>query len=229
MKAEFIETANTKKCFDICEELVSTSSLVGPSMAIVTGPAGRGKTESAKHYAVNSDAIYIPPMNIRTPAMVLREICFELAGTRPSRVDACLNTIGEEMSKSRRLIIIDEADLLQMVCLEMLRNVNERFACPILMIGEDELKGKLASRRRLSSRVRHRLEFSPISQPDIAYFLKTSLGLKSNADVSKAILQYCKGDWRPVLTVAVAMERTMRSSTIKDITPEMINGIIESL
>ena len=152
MKNVFIETANTRKFFDICDELADSGSMTGPSLAMVTGQAGRGKSEAAKRHATQADSIYIPPMNIRSPAMVLREIAFELAGIRPGRSDTCLNVIESEMAKDRRLIIIDEADLLTFQILEMLRNVNERYACPVLLIGEEGLKGRITSRRRIASR-----------------------------------------------------------------------------
>jgi len=225
MKQEFIRTGNTKQFEEMCAEMTDPSSLIGPSLAMVTGPAGRGKTEAAKHYAVNSDAIYIPPMNIRTPAMILREISFELAGMRPSRTDACLNIIGDEMHKRRRLIMIDEADLLEMKCLEMLRNVNERFACPIMLIGEEELKGRIGSRRRLVSRMRRRMEFGPISREDIHFFLQASLGVKAPVDVTGAIHKHANGDWRPVLTTAISLERTMKASGINTITVEMVHDV----
>ena len=227
MKQDFIETGNTKKFEEMCAEMTSPTSLIGPSLAMVTGPAGRGKTEAARHYAVHSEAIYIPPMNIRTPAMVLREISFELAGMRPSRSDACLTIIGEQMAHSRRLIMIDEADLLQMACLEMLRNINERFACPIMLIGEEELKGKLGSRRRLVSRLRRRMEFGPINQFDIAHFFKTSMGVKLGADAASAIHKHANGDWRPALTAAISIERAMNASGVKEPTVEMVNDIIK--
>jgi len=223
MKQEFIRTANTKQFEEMCNEMTSTMSLIGPSLAMVTGPAGRGKTEAAKHYAVNSQAIYIPPMNIRSPAMVLREISFELCGMRPTRSDACLANIGEEMARNRRLIMVDEADLLEMKCLEMLRNVNERFACPIMLIGEEELKGKIGSRRRLASRMRRRMEFGPISKEDIAFFFHTSLGVKAGADVTSAIHKHANGDWRPVLTTAINIERSMKASNVSEITMEMVS------
>jgi DNA transposition AAA+ family ATPase len=195
---------------------------------MVTGPAGRGKTEAAKHYAVNSEAIYLPPLNIRTPAMVLREISFELAGMRPTRTDACLNIIGEQMARNRRLIMIDEADLLKMECLEMLRNVNERFACPIMLIGEEDLKGKVGSRRRLASRIRRRIEFGPISKEDIVFFFHTSLGIKTGADVASSIHKHANGDWRPVLTTAISIERSMKTSNSKEITMEMVQNVIKN-
>lgn len=223
MKQEFIRTANTKQFEEMCNEMTSPMSLIGPSLAMVTGPAGRGKTEAARHYAVNSQAIYIPPMNIRSPAMVLREISFELSGMRPSRSDSCLSIIGEEMARNRRLIMVDEADLLEMKCLEMLRNVNERFACPIMLIGEEELKGKIGSRRRLASRMRRRMEFGPISKEDIAFFFLTALGVKAGADVTTAIHKQANGDWRPVLTTAINIERAMKASNLNTITMEMVS------
>lgn len=229
MKNVFIETANTKRFFDICDELADpATSMVGPSLAMVTGPAGRGKSEAAKRYAAQTSAIYIPPMNIRTPAMVLREIAFELSKTRPARSDACLNVIGEQMSDDLRLVMIDEADLLTMQILEMLRNVNERYACPILLIGEDGLKGRVASRRRIASRIRRKMEFTPVIQGDIVFFFKQSLDLKIDADVAAPILRSSQGDWRPVLTIAIAIERAMKASEIDEISADLVEEIIRS-
>jgi DNA transposition AAA+ family ATPase len=228
MKQEFIETGNTKKFVEICEEMTSVMSLIGPSLAMVTGPAGRGKTEAAKHFAVNSDAVYIPPMVGRSWPMVLREICFDLAGTRPSRTDGCLAVIDEEMSKNRRLIIIDEADLLKMEILEGLRNVNERYACPVMLIGEEGLKGKIATRRRLSSRIRRRMDFGPITQHDIAYFFRTALGVKAGPDVTSAIHRQANGDWRPVLTTAIGIERALKASNLNEVTVEMVTDVLKN-
>jgi DNA transposition AAA+ family ATPase len=228
MKNEFVETANVRKFNEICEELAGEQGRIGPSLGMVTGPAGRGKTEAAKHYATQTEAIYIPPLNTRTPAMVLREIAFELAKVRPGRSDACLNAIGEEMAKERRLVIIDEADLLAMPILEMLRNINERFDCPVLLIGEDELKGKIASRRRLNSRIRRRLEFSPIAQQDITFFFKKSMDLMVTPVVTALIQRHSNGDWRPILTAAVALERSLRASNLTEITPEMVKDVLKN-
>ncbi|HSW39215.1 MAG TPA: ATP-binding protein [Acidobacteriota bacterium] len=228
MKPEFIETANTRKFNEICDELAGDTSLVGPSLAMVTGPAGRGKTEAAKHYAINTEAIYIPPMNIRSPAMVLREIAFELAKVRPTRSDACLAVIGEEMSKNRRMVLIDEADLLDTKVLEMLRNLNERFACPVCLIGEDDLKGRIASRRRLASRIRRRMDFGAINQQDIAFFFQQALGLRPSPDITAPIHKHAAGDWRPVLTAAAGIERAMKASGINDLTREMVLDVLKN-
>ena len=229
MKPEFINTANTTKFFEICSELSDPASMIGPSLAMVTGPAGRGKTEAARRFATQTEAIYLPPLNTRTPTMVLREIAFELAGMRPIRSDACLQIIGDEMHKQRRLIMIDEADLLAMQILEMLRNVNERYACPILLIGEDDLKGRIASRRRLQSRIRTRLEFGPVTQQDVAFFFKQSLlDDYPQQAVSTLIHQHAKGDWRPVIVAAIGIERAMKATGTNEITVEMTKDVLKS-
>ena len=173
------------------------------------------------------EAIYIPPLNVRSPTMVLREITFDLSKLRLHRSDACLTVIGEEMVKDRRLIIIDEADLLSMQILEMLRNLNERYACPIVLIGEEELKGRISSRRRLASRIRRKMEFAPVTKEDIAFFFNQSLEVKLPPDAAGLIQRHSSGDWRPVLTLAVAIERAMIASGIKEITAEMVSNVIK--
>lgn len=225
MRNEFIETANVTKFNQVCAEVEDSTSLVGPSLVMITGPAGRGKTEAAKHYATHTDAIYIPPLNTRTPAMVLREITFELCKVKPVRSETCLNMIGDEMAKERRLIIIDEADLLPMQILEMLRNLNERYACPIVLIGEDDLKGKVGSRRRLSSRIRRHIEFSPVTQPDIVLFFRRAMNIKITPEVTAVLHQHSRGDWRPVLTAAIAIERALKASGISEVTVELAKDV----
>ena len=228
MKNEFIETINVSKFNALCGELSDPMSLIGPSLGMVTGPAGRGKSEAAKRLAAQTDTVYIPPLNIRTPTMILREIAFELAKIRPNRSDACIMAIGDEMSKVRKLIIIDEADLLPIAVLEMLRNVSEYCASPFLFIGEDNLKNKVACRRRLASRIRRKLEFGPVTQQDIAYYFKRTLNLKITPDMTAPIARHCRGDWRPAITVAISIERAMKTSCLSEITLDLVKDVLRN-
>ena len=227
MKNEFIETTNVNQFRAICEELTDDASRIGPSLVMVTGSAGRGKSEAARQVAVHTDAIYIPPLNVRSPAMVLREVCFELSMLRPHRSEACLDVIGQEMAKARRLIMIDEADLLEMRVLEMIRNLNERYACPILLIGEDELKSRVASRRRIHSRIRRTLEFGPVAQADIQVFFRRALDRALDPKTTALIHRRARGDWRPVLTMAAAIERAMLASGVNEITEELVKHVAQ--
>jgi len=226
MKSCYIINENHRKFVDICQELESADSLIGPSLGIVNGAAGRGKTEAAKHFCAGNGAAYVPPLCIRTPPMLLREIAFEHSGVRPVRSEESLRVIGAEMTKNRRLTVIDEADLLPMQSLEMLRNVSELYNFPILLIGEDSrLESKISSRRRLSSRVRRRLEFSPIGQADVVQFLRIALDAKVSAEVCAFIHRGCEGNWRPLLIKAAAIERALKASGLHEITLDLVKGI----
>lgn len=227
MRNEFVSTESSEHFFEICEELISPEGTVGPSLAMATGPAGRGKSETAKRYAVQRAAVYVPPLCTRTPAQLLREICFDLAQMRPTRAEHCLSVIGEAMAAERRLILIDEADLLAMQVLEMLRNLNELHACPVVLIGEEGLKGKVESRRRLRSRMRRRMEFRPVSTADISLFFKRNLDREVGPEAARTIHRHAQGDWRPVLTSALAIERALAASGMETITEALAREAID--
>ena len=227
MKDEFIRTENVTRFEDICRELESRESRIGPSLGMVTGPAGRGKSLAAKRYATQSEAVYVPPMLIRTPVMLLREICFELSAVRPARTEACLTQIETAMRDQRRLVIVDEADLMEIRLLEMLRNLNEVTECPVLLIGEEGLAGKIKSRRRLSSRIRRRLEFGPVTQADVALFYKRALGQELTPDTVAVLHRHSEGDWRPVLTLALAIERALAASGLNTVSPDLAAEVVK--
>lgn len=230
MEQAFVPTINVMKFNDICKELEDPSSSFGPSMAMVSGAPGRGKTEAAKQYAVNSQAIYIPPFLKRTAVMLLKDISFELRGVRPNRTEGCMNIIRDEMDRERRLIIIDEADNLPLPLLEMLRNINELCACPVVLVGEEKLKRKIASEPRLLDRVRSSMEFIPVAQTDIAYFFKRTFGgLTLEKDVCAAIHRYSKGTWRRALKFAIAAERAMKASDTTEISKDLAELVIKEL
>ena len=43
MRGCFIYNENVSRFFDVCKELESPDSLIGPSLAVVSGSAGRGQ------------------------------------------------------------------------------------------------------------------------------------------------------------------------------------------
>lgn len=228
MQNVFVQTENVNRFNDICAELEGPDSLIGPSLAMITGPAGRGKSEAARYYATQTRACYLPPLNKRTPLMLLREITFDLCTIKPWRIEGCIELIGSEMGRDRRLVIIDEADLIPISLLELLRNVNERYGCPILLIGEEELRGKIASRRRLSSRIRRAMNFGPVTQPDVVLFFRKAVRMEIAPAAAGLIHRASRGDWRPILTIATDIERAALASGLREIPEELVKEIIDA-
>ncbi len=227
MNKIFVKTQNYSQFEEIAEEMLSPNSEIGPTLAMVTGRAGRGKTEVCKFYAVNSSALYIRSLPVMSPNMVLREICFELGGTRPHTAAACVTLIEDEMGRNRRLIIFDEADLVSIDVLETLRGVNERAGCPIMLIGEEDLKRKVEKRTRIASRIRRKMDFAPITQGDIALFYSQALGMTLTPDVLKELYKKSGGDWRPMVKVAADIERAMKASGTETITVKMLEDLLQ--
>jgi len=227
MKKIFVKTHNYSQFEEIAAELLSPDSEIGPSLAMGSGRAGRGKTEVAKYYAVNSDSIYIRSLPVMSPSMALREICFELRELRPHTSQACLNLIEEEMRRRKRLIIFDEADLVPIQVLETLRGLNERAGCPIFLIGEEELRRKVESRTRITSRIRRKMEFAPITQGDVALFYKQSVDMELTPEVLRELFKRSKGDWRPMVKEAADIERAVKATGMDNIDLKGLREILK--
>ncbi len=228
MENVFIATENSTRFNDICRELEDPMSKIGPSLAMVTGPAGRGKSEAAKKYAAKTDAIYIKPMTVRGPLMLLQEITFELEMVKPGRISGCMDVVESAMDKMRRIIIVDEADLIPIKLLEMLRNMNENCSCPVVLIGEENLKRMIGSRDRLNSRIRRRMEFSPVAQADVALFFRKALLQEIPPEHVSKIQRVARGDWRPVLAMAANIERLMETNGLSQATSSLIEEAVQS-
>lgn len=228
MKDTFVPTRNHQRFMDLCDELLDGPCL-GVECAAVTGPAGRGKTTSAqKIFSVNENTIYCLYQESWSHIELLRDITFRLCGVRPRFRQVCFDMIQNEMADKRRIILVDEADRMPLKCLNILRNIHDICKIPVVFIGEDELKPKLARERRLMSRLRDTIEFGPITQADIVVFFRQSLDAQLPGKSAVKLLQYSKGDFRNVLTQAVKTERIMKASGIAKLTERIVDEICKN-
>jgi len=221
----FIQTRNVQRFEKLCSELMDPEAVLGPSLAAVIGRAGRGKTEAARHHAVMNDAIYIRFMGMFSAVDLLREVAHELDGVRPRTTRACLNVIEKEMGRGRRLIIVDEADRMPISYIHVFRDLNERCACPVIFIGEEGLKAKLASQRRISSRTRAELEFAPVTSLDVSTYWKQAVGIALAPEVTKALHKRSGGDFRLVVKDALALVRVLNANETTQVTMAMVKGL----
>lgn len=223
MRDCFIATQNYQKMAAICEDLLGAS--LGVEMAAALGRAGRGKTTVAKRiYATNKHTVYVLYHEDWSYTELLREIAFRLCGTRPRFRQACFEMIQNEMATHRRIIMVDEADRMNLKCLNVLRNIHDVCNTPVLMIGEEDLRNKLNSERRLISRLRNILPFESVSNADVVVFFKQALGQMITAEMAERLLKHSAGDFRNVLTAGVAIERMMKASGITAVTDRLVDA-----
>lgn len=222
----FIMTENVKRLYALCDELIDPAGDLTSSFGIVVGRAGRGKTKSSLHYVVNNpDAVYVQYIDGFSLVDVAREISHELSGVKPRTFRECLEEITKASERKRRMIVIDEADKMPKKSIEMLRGINERCLCPIVLVGEEALTGKLNEERRLKSRVRQTIAFEGISIADVSAFFKVAVGLELDAECARALWKRADGDFRLVVRDALSMIRLMNASRMQTVTMDVVKAL----
>ncbi len=222
----FITTDNVKRMESLCNELIDPAGDLTSSFGIVIGRAGRGKTKSGLHYAVNQpDAVYVLYIDGLSLVGVARKIAYELAGIKPVSFEKCLDAIDRETATNRRLIIIDEADKMPRKSIEMLRGVNEQCRCPIVLVGEEALANTVGQERRLKSRVRQTVAFDEVTVPDVMVYFRMSMGLELDIECVRAVWKRADGDFRLIVRDAHAMARIMNASKLQAVTMDVVKAL----
>jgi hypothetical protein len=82
---------------------------------------------------------------------------------------------------------------------EVLRDLTESSAAPIVLIGEEDLPGIMRKERRLMSRSFQQVEFKPFGVADIVQFVTASSGIRFTSSLAaEAMFKSSEGDIRIV-------------------------------
>ena len=222
-----VKTDNVARFFSLADDLADPASSLTSSLGMAIGTAERGKTHTAKKYCEkNENAVYMLYVDGSSRVQLLRNICYGLSGTRPYSFGACLAIIAEFSRVARRLIIIDEADKCPLPILEMLRGINESCAVPVLLVGEEALKGKVDSVPRLRSRIRKPVcVFDPLKAGDVSVFYASACGLTLPSTIVETLHKRSRGGFRTLVNEALALAKIARTSGLETITPAMLDKL----
>lgn len=137
-----------------------------PGIGVCQGPSGYGKTYASIFAQNRTRAVRVEVGDSWTRATLLRAILFELGieprGTVSAMAEKAKAALGDN---PRRPLIIDEADkLVDKGFIELVREVQEHSAAPVILIGEEKLASKLERIERVANRV---LDWMPAMPCDI--------------------------------------------------------------
>lgn len=218
----FISTTNFQKMQALSSRLLANTLNV--ELAAVVGRAGRGKTRAAERiYTHSPSADYVRCGEKFSHVQLLREITFKVCGSRPHLREKCLDLLKDELADRRRIIILDEADRLNISCLNMARDIHDECDTPVLLVGEEILLKKLNQEERLISRVREIIRFEPASQADVVIYFKQAIEQTLSPAQAVKILMTSKGDLRNIKTTALLTEDIMKSSGLSRVTDDIID------
>ena len=235
-EAVFIQTPNTRNFGLMLDDLRMD---VGEGrFGVVSGPAGLGKSRTVKwHHANSTDTVYLESTAVwKTSELAfLRDLCFEfgLENVR-NRKEYCFRDIIDHLSTHpETLLIIDEADRMSNLGLELCRDITRTTVCPIILVGEKKLLSFMQQNERVWTRTFAPVMFKPMRESDVIVYAKDVAGLSLSVEVAE-ILHRTKtkntddGNFRLVKRALIYAISYANASNAEDITPDIARMAIKS-
>ncbi|WP_026608720.1 AAA family ATPase [Methylocaldum szegediense] len=178
----YVETPTAKKIIDLLEYACYV-----PTIGVIYGGAGVGKTTTLKHYAENrpNDTWVVTAAQARrTTAAILAELV-DSSGTGlfGFRTDSLFREAkamirrGLEWSNRKGLLIVDEAQHLETPAFDALRAFYDEVGIGIVYVGNEEVYSRIRGKKRsqlaqIYSRVSRRLPISAPTPEDVDAILE---------------------------------------------------------
>lgn len=143
MQADFIPTPTAKRILELC----ALAHAVG-DIHLLIGEAGLGKTIALKEYCARNDGVLLLEVDpTYSPKVLLGQICQSLGVLSARTNHAMFDAVVEKLKGSGRLLIIDEAELLNTRALEILRRIHDRTGIGVVLAGMPRLRANLKGAR----------------------------------------------------------------------------------
>ncbi len=261
----FIVTKEYRRFVEFCDAC-QREGYIG----LCYGPPGVGKTLSARRYALwdlleprlprqapylplppeiaSCSTVFYTPSVTNTPRAIADDI---------KEMRLMLSRFAEEAARKPgdppsygspreacRLLIVDEADRLNMTSLEQVRDIYDRGPRPdrgrlgLVLIGMPGLEKRLARYPQLYSRVGFAHPFQPLGQEEMQFLLAhkwSQLGLTlqqddfTDAEAVAAVIRITQGNLRLVQRLFTQIERVLKINGLRTVTCEVVEAARECL
>ena len=184
-----------------------------PGLVCFYGPSGWGKSYAAAYVANVKNAYYVELKSTWTVKYLLQAICREMSISYSNSDTLAVlgEMVTEQLILSGRALIIDEFDyLVDRNKVDVVRDLFEGSAAPVILIGEEQLPNKLKRWERTHGRI---LDFIP-AQPasfDDAQALR-DLYCKKVKIADDLLEEVCKSARGSVRRICVNLERIQQTA-----------------
>ena len=177
VKQAFVETTSAKNMLEICGLAHALSDIY-----LIIGDAGLGKTVALREYARrHPDVILLETEPTYNAKVLLQSLCDAL-GLSASRTNhEMMSAVVDKLKDSERLLIVDEAELLAIKPLEILRRIHDLTGIGMVLAGMPRLRANLRGARGQDKQLYSRVGFchdlrDRLPEGDIAQMCEAVLG-----------------------------------------------------
>lgn len=136
-----------------------------PGMACFYGPSGYGKTMAAVWNAQHYGCYWVELQSTWSVKKMMQKIITNMKMTPSGSISDMVEVVAEELRKSDRPLLIDEADLLcRESYIKAIRDIYESSRATIILIGEEKLPQTLGRWERIHNR---QLDWVPAQPADL--------------------------------------------------------------
>jgi len=227
----FIQTRNVRN-FSVMMKALDLGAGEG-RLALVWGRAGRGKTRTSQWYQANNGGVYMRMATVwRTSELYfLQSLARELGIAAPAgRKGPVFAQVMDALIDEPCAVFLDEIEKLSKFFLDVIRDLSDLSACPIILIGEAELYSYMRQNRRVWSRTYQQMEFAPIDAADIVIYARDLTGGAIRLPVSAARILHgsSDGDFRIVRRDVIQVIHFANGRGTVEITDDLVKTAIKT-
>jgi DNA transposition AAA+ family ATPase len=204
-----------------------------PGLGVLSGAPGLGKTSALTRLAHPADinSVYVACRSFETTKSLMALILRELGATTKDHwsIGTMFEMACAQFAEQGRPLVVDEADrIAEKNTIEALRDLHDIGQVPILLVGEEHIKRKLASKHeRFHDRVLVWAKAMPATDSDLSKLITHyTPGLQLAPDVRQALLTRTGGVARRVVTSLHALSELRKTRALELITLDDISGVI---
>jgi len=154
MKSTFAMTKNVRR-FMAGMEILRTPIKGKYGLMLAYGPPGCGKTEIGDWYNSQHSFPYVRALKTSTHRSILSDLVGSLKEVPTFRTNTLFEQVLNILDEFSPPIIIDEVDyLVKSDVIETIRDISDMTNVPIVLMGMENLDGRLRSYRHLYDRIR---------------------------------------------------------------------------
>lgn len=213
---KFVEIRNSRRIWGVLET-AHADGVIG----VVIGDTGTSKTMSVKQYCKDNDVIYLEAnRTYRMPNEYLRKIHAHKKVGKDGRgsLNAMYNDVVEELRGTNTLIVIDQADYLNLGAIDVFRAISDEAGIGVVFVGLPsflrKLRGNEPEVRQVRDRIKFKIELGSYSKEECDDILNVNWdGLNG---LASEFFRYSSGSLRILSSLVYNARRIMANPKNQD-------------